>query len=88
MKRFIGIFLLIALPAWGQVGHPEAAASLAARDAFAQGDRATLARALAAQVHPDADGLLQAAAEFRNNILQAYAWTSARMMATVHCGSG
>jgi len=53
MKRFISIVLLIALPAWGQVGHPEDAAFLAARDAFAKGDRAKLARALAGlQTHP------------------------------------
>ncbi len=57
MKRFIGVFLLIALPAWGQPGlpggHPEDAAFLAARDAFAKGDRAKLARAVAGlKAHP------------------------------------
>ncbi|MDP1651935.1 MAG: transglycosylase SLT domain-containing protein [Rhodocyclaceae bacterium] len=53
MKRFIGIFLLIALPAWAQPTHPEDAAFLAARDAFAKGDRAKLARALAGlKIHP------------------------------------
>ena len=39
---------------------------------------ANAARALAASGHPEADAFAQAAAEFRNNILRAYAWTTAR----------
>ena len=46
LKRFLGLALLCALPAWAQPGHPEDAAFLAARDAFAHGDRAKLARAI------------------------------------------
>jgi len=49
MKRFFAIALLAALPAWAQ--HPEEAAFLAARDAFAAGDRAKLARAASGLVH-------------------------------------
>ena len=45
MKRFLTIALLISLPAWAQPSHPEDAAFLAARDAFAKGDRAKLSRA-------------------------------------------
>jgi soluble lytic murein transglycosylase len=53
MKRFLGIAFLIALPVWAQPGHPEDAAFLAARDAFAKGDRAKLARAIAdLKTHP------------------------------------
>jgi soluble lytic murein transglycosylase len=47
MKRFLALALLIALPAWAQPAQPtqqEDAAFLAARDAFARGDRARLAR--------------------------------------------
>jgi soluble lytic murein transglycosylase len=47
MKRFLGLVLLLSLPAWAQPGHPEDASFLAAREAFAKGERARLARALA-----------------------------------------
>ncbi len=48
MKRFLAsslLALLISLPAWAQ--HPEDAAFLAARDAYARGDRARLSKAVA-----------------------------------------
>lgn len=48
MKRFLAsslLALLISLPAWAQ--HPEDAAFLAARDAYAKGDRSSLSRAVA-----------------------------------------
>ena len=45
MKRFLALALLTALPAWAQPAHPDDAAFLAARDAFARSDRAKLARA-------------------------------------------
>lgn len=44
MKRFLALALLIALPAWAQPAHPDDAAFLAARDAFARNDRVKLAR--------------------------------------------
>lgn len=54
MKRFLAsslLALLISLPAWAQ--HPEDAAFLAARDAYAKGDRARLSRAVAGlSTHP------------------------------------
>lgn len=68
MKRFIGIVLLIALPAWAPFGHAAAysedAAFLQARDAFSKGERAKLTRALAGlKTHP----LLPWAAYFQLN---------------------
>lgn len=48
MKRFLATALLIALPAWGLAAPAaEDAAFAAARDAYAKGDRAALARAVA-----------------------------------------
>jgi soluble lytic murein transglycosylase len=53
MKRFLAIALLISLPAWAEPAHPEDAAFLAARDAYAKGDRAKLSRAAAGlSTHP------------------------------------
>lgn len=53
MKRFLGLVLLLSLPAWAQPGHPEDAGFLAARGAFVKGERAKLARALAdLKTHP------------------------------------
>jgi soluble lytic murein transglycosylase len=53
MKRFLAIALLISLPAWAEPAHPEDAAFLAARDAYAKGDRARLSRAAAGlSTHP------------------------------------
>jgi soluble lytic murein transglycosylase len=46
MRRFLTIALLISLPAWAAPAHPEEAAFLAARDAYAKGDRVKLARAV------------------------------------------
>ena len=40
---------------------------------------ANAARAMAVSGHPEADTFAKAAAEFRNNIRRAYAWTAARM---------
>jgi soluble lytic murein transglycosylase len=53
MKRFFGLALFLSLPAWAQPAHPEDVAFLAAREAFVKGERAKLARALAAlKTHP------------------------------------
>jgi soluble lytic murein transglycosylase len=53
MKRFLAIALLISLPAWAEPAHPEDAAFLVARDAYAKGDRAKLSRAAAGlSTHP------------------------------------
>lgn len=45
MKRFLGLALILSLPAWAQSGHPEDAAFIAARDAFVKGERGKLSRA-------------------------------------------
>lgn len=47
IKHVVGLALLLALPALAQPGHPEDAAFLAARDAFAAGERTKLERAAA-----------------------------------------
>jgi soluble lytic murein transglycosylase len=57
MKRFIGMVLLISLPAWAPLGHaaghPEDATFLLARDAFSKGERVKLTRATASlKTHP------------------------------------
>ena len=53
MKRFLAIALLISVPAWAQPGQGVDAGFLAARDAFAKGDRVKLGRAQAAlKTHP------------------------------------
>ncbi len=53
MRVFVGIALLGSLPVWAQPERSGDAAFLAARDAFARGDRVKLARAQAAlQTHP------------------------------------